>query len=387
MTAVPTLAISTPSAVSTLTPATTAPGYPTDAARWRAVQARAREADGHFVYAVRTTGVYCNPGSSARLPRRENVEFFDSAQAAEAAGYRRSRHSQADREVAAATRSALVARACLLIEASETPPDLGQLADQAGLSRYHFHRVFKAETGLTPKAYASAYRARRLREELDAAGGSVTDAIYGAGFNSGSRFYETSEQVLGMRAREYRAGGIGAVIRFALGQCSLGAILVAQSQRGICAILLGDDPDQLLRDLQDRFPKAELIGGDADFEQRVAEVVGFVEAPALGLNLPLDVRGTAFQQRVWQALREIPAGSTASYAEVAARIGAPKAVRAVAQACGANAIAVAIPCHRVVRSDGDVSGYRWGVARKRELLRREDEAPGHREGAPSGSTA
>ena len=345
--------------------------YVTDDARWEALQVRDPAADGHFVYAVRTTGVYCRPSSSARLPKRENVEFFDSAEGAEAAGYRASRRDRGDRTSAAAERAALVAQACRLIEASETPPNLDELAVAAGMSPFHFHRVFKAETGVTPKAYASADRARRLREELSAPNASVTDAIYGAGFNSNSRFYEASDQLLGMRARDYQAGGTGAVIRFAVGQCSLGAILVAQSQRGICAILLDDDPDALVRDLQDQFPKAQLIGGDAEFEQLIAQVVGFIEAPSMGLNLPLDVRGTAFQERVWQALREIPSGDTVSYTQIAERIGAPKAVRAVAQACGANHIAVAIPCHRVVRRDGDIAGYRWGVDRKRELLRRE----------------
>ena len=202
----------------------------------------------------------------------------------------------------------------------------------------------------------------------------MTQAIYDAGFNSDSRFYEKSDQMLGMTPSRYRAGGVGARIRFALGECSLGSILVASSDKGICAILLGEDPDMLLRDLQDRFPHAKLIGGDADFEELIAKVVGFVEAPALGLDLPLDVRGTAFQQRVWQALREIPVGSTASYLDIARRIGAPKSVRAVARACGANALAVAIPCHRVVRSDGGLSGYRWGVERKRALLTREGGA-------------
>lgn len=345
--------------------------YDTDEARWQAVQARDAQAVGHFVYAVRTTGVYCRPSSSARLPKRENVEFFHSPAAAEAAGYRPSRRAQGDRTTAAAERGALVARACRLIESSPTPPALDELAAHAGLSHSHFHRIFKAETGLTPKAYANAYRARKLREELNAAAGTVTEAIYDAGFNSSSRYYESSGQVLGMRAREYRAGGTGTVIRFAVAQCSLGAVLVAQSQRGICAILLGDDPERLVRDLQDQFPRAELIGGDEGFEQLVAQVLGFIEAPALGLNLPLDVRGTAFQQRVWQALREIPPGSRVSYTDIAERIGAPKAVRAVAQACAANHIAVAIPCHRVVRRDGDLSGYRWGVECKRELLRRE----------------
>jgi AraC family transcriptional regulator of adaptative response/methylated-DNA-[protein]-cysteine methyltransferase len=356
---------------------TTAPAisaYVTDDERWQALQARDARADAVFVYAVRTTGVYCRPSASARLPKRENVEFFDSPEAAEAAGYRASRRARGDQTSAAAERAALVAQACRLIEEAETTPNLDDLAAHAGMSSFHFHRVFKAETGLTPKAYASASRARRLRAELVFPNTSVTDAIYGAGFNSNSRFYETSDQLLGMRARDYRAGGTGAVIRFAVGQCSLGAILVAQSQRGICAILIDDDPDALVRDLQDQFPKAQLIGGDAEFEQLIAQVVGFIEVPSMGLNLPLDVRGTAFQERVWQALREIPPGATVSYTQIAERIGAPKAVRAVAQACGANHIAVAIPCHRVVRRDGDIAGYRWGVDRKRELLRREAEA-------------
>ncbi|MDE3011244.1 MAG: bifunctional DNA-binding transcriptional regulator/O6-methylguanine-DNA methyltransferase Ada [Pseudomonadota bacterium] len=348
--------------------------YATDDARWEAVQARNAAADGLFVYAVRTTGVYCHPGSAARLPRRENVEFFDSAAAAEAAGYRPSRRARGERSSAVAERAALVARACRVIEASEAPPQLDDLAAEIGMSAFHFHRLFKAETGLTPKAYSSAYRARRLREELNSPDASITSAIYDAGFNSNSRFYESADRLLGMRARDFRAGGAGAVIRFAVGQCSLGAIMVAQSQRGICAILLGDDPDALVRGLQDQFPKADIIGCDGEFEQLIAQVVGFIETPSIGLNLPLDVQGTAFQERVWRALREIPPGTTVSYSEIAERIGSPKAVRAVAQACAANHIAVAIPCHRVVRRNGDLSGYRWGVERKRELLRREGQA-------------
>jgi AraC family transcriptional regulator of adaptative response/methylated-DNA-[protein]-cysteine methyltransferase len=346
--------------------------FDSDDARWAAVLARDPAADGQFVYAVKTTGIYCKPTSSARLPKRENVEFFASPSKAEAAGYRASRRPSADQGAARLQRTDMVARACRMIAESECPPSLEAMAAQAGLSAFHFHRVFKAETGLTPKAYADALRARRLRGELGESA-TITDAIYGAGFNSNSRFYEASADLLGMSPKAYRDGGANADIRFAVGQCSLGAILVAQSERGICAIFLGDDPDALVRDLQDQFRQARLIGGDARFEQLIALVVGFVEQPALGLNLPFDVRGTAFQQRVWQALREIPPGARVSYAEVAARIGSPKAVRAVAQACGANHLAVAIPCHRVVRSDGALSGYRWGVERKLALLTRETE--------------
>lgn len=341
-----------------------------DDPRWAAVLARDARADGQFVYAVKTTGIYCRPSSLARLPKPQNVEFFETAEEAEAAGYRPSRRVKKDQTEVAAQHAATVAAACRQIEASDTFPALNDLAKAAGLSAFHFHRVFKTATGLTPKGYAAAHRSRRVRQRL-ADGGSVTDALYDAGFNSNSRFYEAADRVLGMKPGDFRAAGQNNDIRFAVGQCSLGAILVAQSARGICAILLGDDPHQLVCDLQDQFRRANLIGADAEFEQLIARVVGFIEAPAIGLDLPLDVRGTAFQERVWQALREIPVGSTASYADIALRIGSPKAVRAVAQACGANSLAVAIPCHRVVRSDGNLSGYRWGVERKRELLERE----------------
>ena len=263
----------------------------------------------------------------------------------------------ADTTVPSARDAARVAAACRRIEQAETPPSLAALAREAGLSPHHFHRVFKAVTGLTPKAYAQAQRGKALREALARPGAKVVDAAFDAGFNAASRFYDNAEMLLGMTPAQYRDGGARARIAFAIAQCSLGALLVARSQRGLCAIALGDDPDVLLRELQDRFPRAELVGGDAAFEQLVAQVVGLIEAPRLGLDLPLDIRGTAFQQRVWDALRKVPAGETVSYAEIAARIGSPRAV--------------AIPCHRVVRSDGGVSGYRWGVARKQALLERE----------------
>lgn len=276
---------------------------------------------------------------------------------------------------ASASRSAqAIAQACRLIEASAQTPSLPELAAAVGLSPSHFHRQFKAITGLTPKAYAMGQREQALRHSLTEPGGTITQAIYDAGYNSNSRFYEKSTATLGMTASAYRRGGTGEAIDFAVAACSLGAILVASSTKGVCAVLLGDDPDALTRDLQDRFPQARLRGDDPRFAQTVALIVGFVEAPRIGLELPLDIRGTAFQQRVWQALREIPPGQTASYADIAQRIGAPKAVRAVAQACAANHIAVAIPCHRVVRTDGSLSGYRWGVERKQALLLREQGA-------------
>ncbi|MDM0104066.1 bifunctional DNA-binding transcriptional regulator/O6-methylguanine-DNA methyltransferase Ada [Variovorax sp. J22R24] len=338
--------------------------------RWASVLARDAAADGRFFYSVRTTGVYCRPSCAARSARPENVEFHATTADAERAGFRPCKRCKPDQPARAEQHAAAIADLCRFIERSEQAPTLDDLAGRAGWSTWHLHRLFKEVTGVTPKAYATAHRASRVRQEL-ARSDTVTDAIYDAGYNSNGRFYERSNEMLGMTPTAWRAGGANTDIRFAIGECALGAILVAQSERGVCAIALGDDPDALARDLQDQFPQARLIGGDAGFEELVAKVVGFVEAPGLGLDLPLDVRGTAFQQRVWQALREIPIGATASYSDIAKRIGAPKSMRAVAQACGANTLAVAIPCHRVVRSDGSLSGYRWGVERKSALLRRE----------------
>ncbi len=351
----------------------TLPLFTDDSARWAAVQRRDPAADGEFLYSVKTTGVYCRPSCAARPARRENVAFHADPAAAEAAGFRACKRCRPDGPSRAEEQAAAVAAACRTIDSAEELPDLDRLAAGAGMSRFHFHRVFKSVTGVTPKAYAAARRGERVREAL-ASGAGVTEALYDAGYNANSRFYAESAGRLGMRPSAYRAGGKGAVVRFAVGDCSLGAVLVAATDKGVCAILLGDDPEQLVRDLQDRFAQAELVGADADFEATVARVVGIIDAPGRALDLPLDVRGTAFQQMVWEALRRIPAGRTASYLEIATAIGRPSAVRAVAQACGANALAVAIPCHRVVRSDGDLSGYRWGVERKRELLKRERAA-------------
>jgi len=367
------LALATTEDAATMKARQTAPKAMLDDARWAAVLRRDPAADGQFYYSVRTTGVYCRPSCSSRRARRENVAFHLTPTAAERAGFRPCKRCKPDQPSQTQRYAEQIARACRLIETSDFAPSLDQLAKAAALSPYHFHRVFKSVTGVTPKAYTTAHRNQRTRQNL-AGRNTVTQAIYDGGFNSNAPFYAQSKELLGMKPREFRAGGANTVIRFAVGQCSLGAVLVAATDKGVCSILLGDDPEALVRDLQDRFARAQLIGGDREFETLVARVVGMVEAPAIGLDLPLDVRGTAFQQRVWQALRKVPAGSTISYAQMAQRIGSPKAVRAVAQACAANPLAIAIPCHRVVRTDGSLSGYRWGIERKRILLDREKAA-------------
>jgi AraC family transcriptional regulator of adaptative response/methylated-DNA-[protein]-cysteine methyltransferase len=341
-----------------------------DDPRWARIVARDKTADGHLWYSVYTTGVYCRPSCPSRTANPKNVQLHDTLESAKATGFRPCKRCNPDGPSIEAENAALVARACRIIEESEEEPSLEVLAAAVGRSPSYFHRVFKAATGVTPKDYAAANRAAKVRQRL-ASGSSVTEAIYDAGFNSSGRFYEKSTDMLGMTPSQYRTGGANEEIKFAVGQTSLGAILVASSKKGVAAILLGDDPDKLVRNLQDRFARAHLVGADRDYEALVARVVGFVEAPRIGLDLPLDVRGTAFQRRVWQALQEIPVGATVPYAEIARRIGAPTAVRAVAGACAANNLAVAIPCHRVVRSDGSLSGYAWGVERKRVLLDRE----------------
>ena len=353
--------------------------YCTDQARWDAVQRREPAADGHFLYAVSTTGVYCRPICAARPARRDNVSFHADRDAAERAGYRPCKRCRPDLPPRAEREAALVAGACRTIErqvgAGEVTPLLGPLAAAAGLSAFHFHRLFRRVTGVTPKAYADAQRGRRVQEGLQA-GVSVTAALYDAGFSSSGRFYAAADGLLGMTPSTYRAGGAGESVRYAVADCFLGKVLVAATARGICAILLGDGGDALAADLQARFPRAALTQAEAGFGAIVNQVVSLVDAPAVAevdasAALPLDIRGTAFQRQVWQALQAIPAGTTRTYAEVAASLGSPRAVRAVAGACAANKLAVAVPCHRVVASDGGLGGYRWGVARKRALLDRE----------------
>lgn len=294
-----------------------------DDPRWARIVARDRTADGEFWYSVATTGVYCRPSCPSRLANPRNVALYDTLQSARASGFRPCKRCNPDGPSIEIENAALVAKACRIIEASEQEPSLEKLAEAVGRSPNYFHRMFKAVAGVTPKDYAAARRAAKVRHELRS-GGSITAAIYDAGFGSSGRFYEKSTDMLGMTPTQYRAGGANEEIRFAVGQASLGAILVASSRKGVAAILLGDDPEQLVRNLQDRFPKADLIGADRDYERLVAGVVGFIEAPRIGLDLPLDVRGTAFQQRLWQALQQIPVGATMSYAELARRIGAPK---------------------------------------------------------------
>jgi AraC family transcriptional regulator of adaptative response/methylated-DNA-[protein]-cysteine methyltransferase len=341
-----------------------------DDPRWARIVARDKTADGQLWYSVSTTGIYCRPSCPSRAANPKNVTLHDTLESARGTGFRPCRRCNPDGPSLECENAARVAKACRIIEDREEEPSLEELAEAIGRSPSYFHRLFKAATGLTPKDYAAAHRAKKVREGLET-GNSVTSAIYDAGFNSSGRFYDKSTGMLGMTPTQYRAGGANEEIKFAVGQTSLGAILVASSTKGVASILLGDDPDDLVRNLQDRFPKARLIGADREYEALIALVVGFIENPGIGLDLPLDIRGTAFQRRVWQALQEIPVGERVSYSEIARRIGSPNSVRAVAGACAANNLAVAIPCHRVVRNDGVLSGYAWGVERKRALLDRE----------------
>ena len=342
----------------------------TEDPRWALVESRDAGADGSFVYTVLTTGIYCRPSCPSRQARPENVAFYDSPKAAEKAGYRACKRCKPNELSVDQQQAAIVARLCRALEAPDDLPDSRRLAELSGWSLYHMQRTFKKITGLTPKAYAAAFRAKQLRAMLKP-GTSITRTAHNAGYSHNSQFYQQSAKVLGMKPKHYRAGGTDAEIYFALAQCSLGAILVAQSQIGICAISIADDPESLINDIQQRFPNAQLIGADTAFEQTVAQVINLVEQPGSNHNLPLDIQGTAFQRRVWEVLQHIPPGTTLSYAEVAERIGSPKAARAVAQACAANTLAVAVPCHRVVRNDGSICGYRWGVERKKSLLERE----------------
>lgn len=341
-----------------------------DDKRWAAVTSRNAAAAAPFVYAVKTTGVFCRPGCASRLPRRANVLFFDSSAAAMAAGYRPCLRCRPEAAEPHSPMVEAITTACRMIESAEEAPRLARLAGAVGMSPSHFHRLFTRTMGITPRAYAATTRARRAQTVL-AAGASVTEAIYEAGYSASSRFYAEAPGTLGMRPAQMKGGAAGVTVRVAVAACYLGRVLVAATEQGICAIDIGDAEGALRDRLRVRFPRAQFVEDDAPFAEWVAQVVALLEAPERGLALPLDIQGTAFQRRVWEALRSIPAGTTLTYEEVAARIGAPKAARAVAGACAANALAVAVPCHRVVRADGSLGGYRWGVERKRSLLKRE----------------
>lgn len=351
-------------------------GAKDDARRWRAVVARDATFERDFVYAVRTTGIYCRCSCAAKTPRRENVSFFATAAAARAAGYRACKRCHPDGAPPSQQTAALIANACRTITASTEPPVLQHLAREARLSPHHFHRLFKATSGLTPRSYWIAQRAERVRTHL-AASPSVTAALYDADFGSARQFYAISKEVLGMTPLKFKKGGAALDITFAAGRCSLGHVLVAATTKGLCAVLLGDKAEPLIADLKRRFPNANINMGNAAFEKTMTSVIAFVDHPQVRCDLPLDIQGTVFQRRVWQALSTIPPGKTKSYGDIATQIGAPAGVRAVAGACAANPLAVLVPCHRVVRSDGALSGYRWGIERKRDLLEREaaDAAP------------
>ena len=344
-----------------------------DEARYAAIAMRDRSQDGEWYYAVRTTGVFCKPSCGARLAKRGNVSFHPSVADAVAAGFRACKRCRPD-TTDADVHAAVVTAACRMIDQNlqrdGSVPTLETLARHTGYSPFHLHRIFRAATGLTPRAYGAASRARLLRERLDTSR-TVSEAMHDAGYSSSSRFYERSTERLGMTPLRAKCGGFGETVRYAISATSLGAILVGATTKGVCSIQLGDDPQGLVSAFKSRFSGATLVGDDPAFAEVVAKVVAFVEAPKGALDLPLDIRGTAFQERVWAALTQITPGLTSTYADVAKAIGSPKAVRAVAAACAENELAIAIPCHRVVRAGGALAGYRWGVERKAVLLRRE----------------
>jgi AraC family transcriptional regulator, regulatory protein of adaptative response / methylated-DNA-[protein]-cysteine methyltransferase len=356
---------------------------------WTALTSRDASAAGAFFYAVRTTGIYCRPGCGSRPPRRDNVAFYATQAAAEAAGFRACKRcrptegSMAERHVAA------IGRACALIRGEDALPSLAEMANAAGISRFHFHRVFKQITGTTPREWGKAHRLDRFAARLDS-GENVAEAVYGAGFGASSRAYEAAPNGLGMTPGARRHGGRGETIRFTTVETGLGWALVASTERGICMTALGDERAALEAELRRRFPAALIWPADAALTAWAERIVQFITRPDAQPDLPLDIRGTAFQALVWRALQKIPPGRTRTYSEIAAALGRPSAVRAVAQACASNKLALLVPCHRVVRSDGELAGYRWGVERKRALIARERAAaaaPNQAAGQAAGQAA
>lgn len=353
---------------------------------WAQVTSRDATADGSFVYAVRTSGVYCRPACPSRLPLRRNVAFYESTAAAESAGFRACKRCRPRDASAAERHVAAIERACALIRERDTLPSLAELAAAAGISRFHFHRVFKQITGATPREWGEAHRIGRFAARLDA-GDSVAHSVYAAGFGASSRAYEAAPGGLGMTPAARRRGGRGETIRYTIVPTPLGHAIVAATARGICMTALGDDPSLLEAELRRRFPAADLVAADAALSEWAERIVGFITRPGAHPDLPLDISGTAFQAMVWRALQKIPPGCTTSYSEIAAALDRPNAVRAVARAIASNNHAVLVPCHRVIRSDGDLSGYRWGVERKRALLERERAALEEATGAAADADA
>jgi AraC family transcriptional regulator, regulatory protein of adaptative response / methylated-DNA-[protein]-cysteine methyltransferase len=344
--------------------------YDSNSSRWQAVVDRDKAAEGCFYYAVVTTGIFCRPGCSSRLPNQGNVEYFETGAEAMRAGFRPCKRCNPTGETKDKEVEQKIVDVCRKIENSDKTIKLDTLAREAGLSSFHFHRLFKKIVGVTPKMYSSNHQSLRFREKLKSSK-SITDAIFDAGYSSTSGAYSSKGDLLAMKPKEYRAGGRGVTIQYGVAECILGWVIVAATDRGICGIEFGDDVTVLVPQLQKRFPEAVLKEAGPGFKHVIEDVVQFVKVPTASFNLPLDIQGTVFQQKVWTILREIEPGKTMSYTEVAEKVGNPKAVRAVATACASNKIAVVIPCHRVISKAGKISGYRWGVTRKNDLLENE----------------
>ncbi|HEX5319340.1 MAG TPA: bifunctional DNA-binding transcriptional regulator/O6-methylguanine-DNA methyltransferase Ada [Stellaceae bacterium] len=340
---------------------------------WAAICAHDASQNGEWFYSVRTTGVYCRPGCVSRQPLRKNVAFHETKEAAQAAGFRPCKRCRPNEGSIADRHIAAVGRACALIRSRETLPTLEELAEAAHISRFHFHRVFKRVTGATPREWGQAHRLERFAERLDS-GEGIAEAAYASGFGASSRVYEAAPTALGMTPAARQKGGRGETIRYTVVETALGHAIVAATRKGICMTALGDDRAALEVELRRRFPAALIWPADSQLADWAERIVRFVTRPDAQPDLPLDIRGTAFQARVWRALQRVPPGRTASYTEIAAALGQPRAVRAVAGACAANKLALLVPCHRIVREDGALAGYRWGIERKRALLAREREA-------------
>lgn len=344
--------------------------YDTEPARWRAVEERDPMAEGAFVLAVTSTGIFCRPTCPAKRPHRDRVEFYNTPSEARRAGYRACLRCKPEDESYGRRHADAIARASSLIRESETMPTLGELAKATNLSVFHFHRLFRRALGVTPRQFRAQIMVEKAKQSMRS-GDSVTSAIYDAGFSSNGRFYEAASARLGMKARKIGAGGADESIRFIVRRCSLGFVLVAATEKGICEVWLGDDTDSLAKRLREVYAKARIASRDPIMNDLVKKVVSLVETPDKPVKLPLDLHGTAFEMRVWNALRRIPIGKTKTYGEIAAAIGHPGASRAVGRACALNHVAVVVPCHRAIGKDKSLRGYRWGLERKRKLLDRE----------------